>query len=801
MLDSLVMISVSKLFHDGDAGAQVDSLRSLAERPLRIQGSVKVTSIYDVAVSELPVRVLGDCLRGSPALSSAHPHTPTVRAQAALAIAQWQNNKAPSTKNAVGANHWVGLHLLIQYFKERFYNHGTVMPVKFSRVVVKKNHQVDPNQTPAATTEGANQNPKPTEDHSYHYLDSFDEGEVRAAVLEAADEIEVEEDEEYRVRSAVITAVASIRAKDGMTPAAAIQFLETILEAVDAEMVGNLVTPDEEVMFGTKRRKMKDNTADNDLNDGVAASLPYVSSMLVADALLALCFINVSPAVVTDPATGKPVQFKSSNPVSRLMETSRRWLEWELYREGIRAEIESESLTGVSGICYQTIAACAITALSSLAVLRQSTTDQSNAPTDSGAPASESVSSPRMPTPSQIGEGSKDSASTKEKKRRERLDEAANAKFYISIYDSKPRRPDVTLAACAQAVACICCAADRFEDDSKKPVGLLSALEFMLDRIVDPLASPGLRQTLAQLMLDACTGKICSMQRVGVIGGRNDLFASAARYFNGPLGASHGGDNGSAAVNSVDAVSFPAASAVNDGAHRGLKMIGRAGYKSDSSPDPVVARIARFATVLWRTINGEPVKLAPASSTGKSVGGDTANSHINSTIGVCANDGQLRCTLLAFWQWVFPRGCYAIMKVNQAWKQHEGTQLYKDLGADRVLKMTQEEKEIADAEEASLADLSRIVTSEIDRQKWRGEMASEAYKYHKSSKSGSSASATVQDAALLEQGVGQPLPPIERDTAFKSGGWIASAAQQRRAMALDGGTAVFKVRLRKSTGE
>ena len=43
-----------QLFHDGDAAAQVDALRSLAERPLRIQGSVKVTSVYDVNV-----RVMG----------------------------------------------------------------------------------------------------------------------------------------------------------------------------------------------------------------------------------------------------------------------------------------------------------------------------------------------------------------------------------------------------------------------------------------------------------------------------------------------------------------------------------------------------------------------------------------------------------------------------------------------------------------------------------------------------------------------------------------------------------------------
>jgi hypothetical protein len=77
-----------QLFHDGDAGAQVNAIRALAERPFRIQASGKVTTVYDVNVSELPVRVLGDCLRGSPALHSSLPHTPAVRAQAALAVAQ-----------------------------------------------------------------------------------------------------------------------------------------------------------------------------------------------------------------------------------------------------------------------------------------------------------------------------------------------------------------------------------------------------------------------------------------------------------------------------------------------------------------------------------------------------------------------------------------------------------------------------------------------------------------------------------------------------------------------------------------
>ena len=61
------------------------------------------------------------------------------------------------------------------------------------------------------------------------------------------------------------------------------------------------------------------------------------------------------------------------------------------------------------------------------------------------------------------------------------------------------------------------------------------------------------------------------MQRVGSIGGRNDLLTSGARYLNGPLGASYGGDSGSAVVNNVNPVSHPAASFVNDGARLGLR--------------------------------------------------------------------------------------------------------------------------------------------------------------------------------------------------------------------------------------
>lgn len=278
-------------------------------------------------------------------------------------------------------------------------------------------------------------------------------------------------------------------------------------------------------------------------------------------------------------------------------------------------------------------------------------------------------------------------------------------------------------------------------------------------------------------MMDACTGKVCSMQRVGAIAGRNELVTAVNRFFNGPLGCSNGGDNGAALLMSVSATSFPAASAVNDGARRGLSLVMKAGHPKETMKEELIVRVARFATRLWRVINGEPADHPEGEST-------------TSAIGVCAYDGILRCSLLALWQWIWPRGCYAVLQV-QAWKSHEKTQRYRDIGAHEIMKISDKEKDAASEEEKSLSDINRIVQMELDRQMWRGEMARKAYDIYKSSKG----SASTGDVAAAEQGIGQPLPPIERDQAFKQGGWIASAAQQRRALALDGGTAVTKVRL------
>jgi hypothetical protein len=443
-----------QLFHDGDASAQVEAIRALAERPLRIQVLGKITTVYDVSVAELPVRVIGDCLRGSPALHSSLPHTPAVRAQAALAIGQWQNNKSPPSKDSVGADIWVGLNVLIQYFRERFYSNSVVMPTKFSRLVFKKSDAVHPTSTAA---DGGVSAAQPSFDTAYEYLDSLDE-DMRKGALENAELVEVEEDEEYRVRSAVVTSIACIRAKDGLTPVSVIQFLETILESDDAEMLANIVYDDENRIIEESFLKAKAaKGAVGDESDPVPIAPPplsYSSSMLVADALLALCHVNATPAVITDPTTGISIPSTGEHPMNRLFKVARNWLEWELYRENIRLEVAASIDAGISGNCHDSIAACAIISMSNIAILMLSTTDASV-------------------------ENRTASSSSKHL-----LQEAASMKFYLDILDNEPVRNDLTRAACAQALSCICCASDRLEQEKVEPVGLLISLEILLDRIL-----------------------------------------------------------------------------------------------------------------------------------------------------------------------------------------------------------------------------------------------------------------------------------------------------------------------------
>ncbi|KAL9189004.1 hypothetical protein ACHAXT_011494 [Thalassiosira profunda] len=717
-----------QIFHDGDAAAQVEAIRALAERPLKIQGTPKVQNVHDVPISELPVRVLGDCLRGSVALHCDLPHNPAVRAQAALAIAQWQNIKAPESRDVVGGSSWLGLDLLLQYFRERYYCNGVVLPVNFRRCVTHRH---------IAGSAGGGDT---TSDGGYQYLDALADKDDRKNLIEYADEVEIEEDEEYRVRSACVTAIASIRAQDGMTPKRVIKFLEDVLLSGDKAAVGSLLLPPEEEQLKKKQdQALGDEVAHRRLigpNDEDVSNLPYVSSALVADALLALCYVNARPQSDFDTTAGSS---KDDHPILPLMELCLGWLEWELERMRFRTEIQEANLTGIGDGSQSTVAPCAITALCHLALLKQSTTFKSAAD---------------------------DAISPAKRKLEGEFEKAATAQFYMDIFDDPSVNDDSIRAAAAQSVVCICCAADRDETKKTGPLGLLASLEFLLDRILEPI-SPGLRLTLALLMIDACTGKICSLQRVGSFCGQNTLCGSGSRFMNGPLGASSGGDNGSALLLSVSDVTYPAANAVNDGARQGLRLLKGAG-KDNAYSVQTGLRVARFATKLWRTINGEAI--SPKGT--------------HSNVGICAHDNHLRCTLVALWQWIWPRQCPQVKKA-QPLHANEGTAEWYSLGLDHVMKTTKEEEEAAQLEDQALEPLVKVVEAEIDRQKYRGEMAGEAYAYVKNSKEG--------PLPLTE--AGQPLPTVEKDAAWRLGGWVASTAQQRRSQGADGGSAVSKIRL------
>ena len=313
-----------------------------------------------------------------------------------------------------------------------------------------------------------------TSDGGYQYLDALTEKDDRKNAIEFADEVEIEEDEEYRVRSACITAIASIRARDGMTPKAVVEFLEEVLLSGDKAAVGSLLLPHEEEQMKKKQDQALDDEVPHSRriispNDDDVSNLPYVSFSLVADALLALCYIQVRPQSDFDPTTGRQINSKMDHPILPLMKLCLGWLDWDLERLRIRAESNKVNHTGVGDSCYTTIAPCAITALCHMALLKQSTTFKLAAENGGAAPMDTVNSS---------------DVSGKRKLGNSEIDMTTTAQFYVDIFDEHLTRADAICAAAAQSVVCICCAADRDEALKNEPLGLLVSLEFLLDRIL-----------------------------------------------------------------------------------------------------------------------------------------------------------------------------------------------------------------------------------------------------------------------------------------------------------------------------
>lgn len=261
------------------------------------------------------------------------------------------------------------------------------------------------------------------------------------------------------------------------------------------------------------------------------------------------------------------------------------------------------------------------------------------------------------------------------------------------------------------------------------------------------------------------------------------------------------GDNGSALLMSVSESSYPAANSVNNGARRCLRLISRAG-RDESHSEQTVLKVAKFATKLWRTINGEDVTTLILPSNQKPSFSKLGNT--SSIPGICSTDGRLRVSLLSLWQWLWPKTCIAVLRVQQ-WDDYRKQQQHKQNSSrnsitdkvnikddNTVMTCTDEERTASEIEEVTVAnDLKKILNTEIDRQKYRGEMASKAYEYWKSC---SKKQKDLANSAALSSGL-HPLPVVQKDNAWKLGGWAASASQQRRAMSLDGGSKVQKVRL------
>ena len=261
------------------------------------------------------------------------------------------------------------------------------------------------------------------------------------------------------------------------------------------------------------------------------------------------------------------------------------------------------------------------------------------------------------------------------------------------------------------------------------------------------------------------------MHRVAVLSSGYDIPVSGARLFDGPLGASQGGDIGSSVLTMVSEKCNPAASSVNDGARIGLRLLKIAGSSRDKEHTPdVIVRVGKFATRLWRTINGDT-----------NTAGET---------GMCSRHGSLRVALLCLWDWIWPSGCPAVAQI-QTWRQNELSDHYKRIDTDKVMKTSEEEKKAAMMEDIAIGDFKRILDIELDRQNWREEMSSKAYER--------SSRENPADSTSISHGLGVPLPLVVRDESWRLGNWSASAAHQRRVKGLDGGAAISKVRLKISS--
>ncbi len=269
------------LYCEPNLPEQVDAIRALAERPRREDD---LSNPYNINVYTLPCLVLIGCLRGE-AGGAGIGHCPVVRGEAALAVGQWMINHAPSTCETVGHEVWIGVEGLKQYWSERVFEGGCVGVVRAMLRAKKR-------KTPG--------------DDKWEYLEDVD-GDIEWSGVE----LKWVDDEESLVRGKVLTAMSCIRAKDGLTPQAALDFLIEVFSHFDHFDRG-IVSVDPERIPKEK------------IEEGLSRAAEVDLSKSVAEAFLSLCHVNVR----------MDSNIHSEHPCFPLMKATHSRLERELFENG-----------------------------------------------------------------------------------------------------------------------------------------------------------------------------------------------------------------------------------------------------------------------------------------------------------------------------------------------------------------------------------------------------------------------------------------------------------------------------------
>jgi hypothetical protein len=119
---------VEQLHRDPDAAAQCLALRALTAYPRPGQEAAVAAARSVGTRSSLAAQAMADCVRGRVRPGWVEPPL-CVRVEAARALAAWQNNHAPPTALNEPDGQWKGLMLLLQAYRERFYDATQRVPL------------------------------------------------------------------------------------------------------------------------------------------------------------------------------------------------------------------------------------------------------------------------------------------------------------------------------------------------------------------------------------------------------------------------------------------------------------------------------------------------------------------------------------------------------------------------------------------------------------------------------------------------------------------------------------------------